>query len=58
MNTATKTDLAELRTETQRLFGDVHKAISAQTWKIISATLGCGALLASAVYYIARNVQP
>lgn len=47
---ATKIDLADLRAE-------MHKEFTAQTWRIIGAMLTFGALLSTAVFFIARNVR-
>lgn len=36
---------------------DMHKEFTAQTWRIIGAMLTFGALLSTAVFFIARNVR-
>lgn len=48
--TATKEDLGSLRTE-------LHKAISDQTWRLITWVSGISAGLVAAVFFIARNVH-
>ncbi|HNU11736.1 MAG TPA: helix-turn-helix transcriptional regulator [Rubrivivax sp.] len=47
---ATKVDLADLRAE-------MHREFTLQTWRIVGAMLTFGALLSTAVFFIARNVH-
>ena len=37
---------------------ELHKEMTAQTWRIISAMLAVGGLLSTAMYFIIRNTTP
>lgn len=45
---ATKTDIGDLR-------ADLHKEITAQTWRLVTFVCGFGTALVAAVYFIAKH---
>ena len=58
---ATKADLAGVQGSLAGMEGslkaDLHKAISEQTWKLITWTTGIATALIAATFFIARNIH-